>query len=57
VQELDDYITAKKVWHLQRTLNQYLRQTNESQFNEIRMDAVFVQHWEIIEIYQDITNT
>jgi Holliday junction resolvase-like predicted endonuclease len=57
IQEFDEYIGSKKIWHLQRTLNSYLRDINEQQFNEIRMDAVFVKQGKIIEIYQDITNS
>jgi len=56
-EELDDYISPKKIGHLQRTLNHFLQGIDESAFDEIRIDAVFVQQGKIIEIYQDITNT
>ena len=57
VDELDNYITSRKVWHLQRALNSFLRQTGEWKFDEVRIDAVFVRNNRIIEIYENITNT
>ena len=56
VEELDNYITARKMGHLQRTLDSFLWQVDENQFDEVRMDAVFVKHGNIIEIYENITN-
>lgn len=57
IEELDNYITSKKVWHLQRALDTFLREYGESQFTEIRMDAVFLRYGKIIELYENITNT
>ena len=57
VEELDNYITMKKMGHLQRTLESFLWQTNEGNFGEVRMDAVFVRQGKIIEIYENVTNT
>lgn len=57
IDELDQYISAKKIWFLQKTLEQYLQNFDESEFDEIRMDAVFIKQGEIIEIYEDITNS
>ena len=57
IDELDKYISSRKVGCLQRTLDTYLWQTREGQFDEIRMDAVFVKGGKIIEIYENITNS
>ena len=55
--DFDNYISSKKIWHLHRTLNTFLQNIDESAFDEIRIDAVFIQHGRIVEIYQNITNT
>ena len=57
IDELDGYISPKKIWLLHKTLQYYLQNLDESQFDEIRIDAVFIKNNTIIEIYQDITNT
>lgn len=56
IDELDNYITEKKIWFLQRTLETYLENIDESRIEDIRMDVVFVKDEKIIEIFDDITN-
>ena len=56
VDELDNYITPKKIWFLQRTLENYLQNIDESRIEDIRMDVVFVKNGQILEIYEDVTN-
>jgi Holliday junction resolvase-like predicted endonuclease len=56
IQELDNYISPKKIWHLTKALESFLWKTNGQTFDEIRMDAVFVKNGNIIERYENITN-
>ena len=56
IDELDNYVTEKKIWFLQRTLENFLQDTDESRIEDIRMDVVFVKNGQILEIYEDITN-
>ena len=56
IDELDNYITSKKIWFLQRTLESYLQNIDESWIEYIRMDVVFVKNGQILEIYEDVTN-
>lgn len=56
IEELDNYITTKKIWFLQRTLDNYLQNTDENWIENIRMDVVFVKNGQILEIYEDVTN-
>ena len=56
IDELDNYITEKKIWFLQRTLEKFLQNIDESRIENIRMDAVFIKNNQILEIYEDITN-
>ena len=56
IDELDNYITEKKIWFLQRTLENYLQNIDESRIEDIRMDVVFVKDSQIFEIYKDVTN-
>lgn len=56
IDELDNYITLKKIWFLQRTLENYLQNIDESWVKDIRMDVVFVKNGKIWEIYEDVTN-
>jgi putative endonuclease len=55
IAELDNYITSRKIAHLQRTLDAFLWEYGEEQFTAIRMDVVFVSHGAIREIYENIT--
>lgn len=56
IDELDNYITEKKIWFLQRTLENFLQNIDENWIEDIRMDVAFVKNGEILEIYEDITN-
>ena len=56
IDELDNYVTPKKIWFLQRTLENYLQNIDESWIESIRMDVVFVKNDKILEIYEDVTN-
>lgn len=56
IDELDNYISLKKIWLLEKSLVSFLQDQGEA-FEEIRMDALFVKEGEIIEIYEDITNS
>lgn len=56
IDELDQYISSKKIWFLQRTLEHYLQTIKSQEYEEVRMDAVFIKQGKIIEIYEDITN-
>ena len=56
IEDLDNYVTPKKIWFLQRTLENYLQDIDESWIENIRMDVVFVKNNQILEIYEDVTN-
>ena len=56
IDELDNYIAPKKIWFLQRTLEKFLQNIDESWIEYIRMDVVFVKNNQILEIYEDVTN-
>lgn len=56
IDELDNYITPKKIWFLQRTLENFLQNIDEKRIDYIRMDIVFVKNNKIWEIYEDVTN-
>jgi len=56
IDELDNYITERKIWFLQRTLENFLQNIDESWIEYIRMDVVFVKNNQILEIYEDVTN-
>jgi Holliday junction resolvase-like predicted endonuclease len=57
IDELNNYITLRKVGHLQKAWDHFLRQTGNQKFEGVRIDAVFVQQGRIIEIYENITNS
>lgn len=56
IDELDNYITKRKIWFLQRSLESFLQDGDEDWIENIRMDVVFVKDWKILEIFEDITN-
>jgi Holliday junction resolvase-like predicted endonuclease len=56
IDDLDNYVTPKKIWFLQRTLENFLQNIDESWIEYIRMDVVFVKNNQILEIYEDVTN-
>lgn len=55
IDELDNYITKKKLHHLSHTIDHYLH-THPTLMNYV-LDIVFVRDNAILEIYQNITNT
>lgn len=57
IDELDHYISSKKIWFLQKTLAYYLQNVNTQTYQEIRIDVAFIKQGKIIEIYENITNT
>lgn len=56
IDELDNYVTEKKIWFLQRTLENFLQNIDENWIEDIRMDVVFVKNSQILEIFEDVTN-
>lgn len=56
IDELDNYITDKKIWFLQRTLENFLQDMDENWIEDIRMDVAFVKNDQILEIYEDVTS-
>lgn len=56
IDELYNYITPKKIWFLQKTLENYLRSVSKDRIESIRMDVAFVKNSQILEIYEDVTN-
>ena len=56
IDELDNYISPKKIWFLQRTLENFLQNIDASWIEGIRMDVAFVKNGQIFEIFEDITN-
>lgn len=53
--DLQDYITPKKLWHLKHTINYYLMCYPTDK--EYVLDVVFVRDNSILEIYNNVTNT
>ena len=56
IDELDNYVTPKKIWFLQRALENYLQNIDENWIENIRMDVIFVKNGQILEIYENVTN-
>lgn len=56
IDELDNYITPKKIWFLKKTLQSFLYENDANWVDTVRMDAVFVKDGKILEIYENITN-
>lgn len=54
IQDLDHYLTPKKLVHLERSILAYTEKFDIEQ--EISLDVVFVQNNHILEIYENITN-
>lgn len=53
--DLDQYIGKKKLKTLERSIENYLM--NHPSSKDIRLDVAFVQQGNILEIYENITNT
>lgn len=55
IEDLQDYLTSKKLWHIKHTINFYLLTHPTDQ--EHVLDVVFVKNNSILEIYKNVTNT
>lgn len=55
IYDLQDYVTAKKLWYVKRTINYYLmcHPTDKA----YTLDVVFVRNNSILEVYNNVTNT
>ncbi len=53
IEDMHDYITRGKMWYVQRTVNRYLLKYPTDK--EIQIDAVFVQHWKVLEVFENVT--
>ncbi len=54
IDDIDGYVTKKKIWLLDNTVQTYLMKNPSNK--DISIDAVFVKWNQIVEIYQNITN-
>lgn len=54
IDDIDWYVTKKKIWLLDSTVQKYLMKNPTNK--DISIDAVFVKWNQIVEIYQNITN-
>ena len=55
IEDLQDYITPKKLWHVKHTIEYYL--LNHPTDKEYLLDIVFVRNNSILDIYTNVTNT
>jgi Holliday junction resolvase-like predicted endonuclease len=55
IEDLDGYVTMKKIGFLQKAIDYYLMKHPSDQ--EIILDVAFVQNNHIIEIYENVTNS
>lgn len=55
IEDLDNYITKSKLKALSRTVDAYI--TKYPTNKELRIDVVFLQQGNIIEIYENITGS
>ncbi len=55
IREFDAYITSNKIHALDRTLQYFLQNYSELEFDEISIDVVLVSQGKIIEIYENVT--
>ena len=53
--DLQDYVTLKKLWHVKHTIDYYLY--THPNDKEYVLDVVFVKDNSILQIYQNVTNT
>ena len=56
VEELDGYITPRKIQAMERTLETYL-QKYDFDYDEVSFDVVFVKDGKILEQYENVTNS
>lgn len=54
IDDIDGYVTKKKIWFLSNVVQVYLMKNNTDK--DVSIDAVFVKWNQIVEIYQNITN-
>ncbi len=55
IDDLQNYITPKKLWHIRYTIAYYLLQHPSNK--EYVLDIVFVKDNSIFEIYENVTNS
>ncbi|EKD24675.1 MAG: hypothetical protein ACD_80C00174G0025 [uncultured bacterium (gcode 4)] len=55
IDDLQDYVTHKKLWHVKHTINYYL--LGHPTWREYVLDVVFVRDNSILEVYENVTNT
>lgn len=54
IDDLQDYLTPKKIWHLIHTIEYYL--VSHPTDKEYILDVVFVRDNSILEVYENVTN-
>lgn len=54
IDDLQDYVTQKKLWYVKRAITYYLY--THPNDKEYILDVVFVKNNSIIEIYNNVTN-
>ncbi len=55
VEDLQNYVTSKKLWHIKRTIKYYL--LSHGVEGEYTLDIVFVRNNSILQVIQNVTNT
>lgn len=55
IEDLHDYVSAKKIWHIKHTIAYYLLEHPSNK--EYTLDVVFVKDNSIFEIYENVTNS
>lgn len=55
IDDLQDYVTQKKLWHVKHTIDYYL--LNHPTPMEYILDIVFVKNNSILDTYTNVTNT
>lgn len=55
IEDLQNYVTSKKIWHIKHTIAYYLLEHPSDE--EYTLDVVFVKDNSIFEIYENVTNS
>jgi putative endonuclease len=55
INDLQNYVTDKKLWHVKHTITYYLLTHPTDQ--EYTLDVVFVRDNSILEVYKNVTNS
>ena len=55
IEDWNAYLSQRKMQALERSIESYC--ANNLIAKAIRLDAVFVQNWKIVEVYENISNT